>query len=41
MEGIYIIGEVRPKEEGVYLQTSGGTLTPLKAQGWVHFEGEN
>jgi thiamine-monophosphate kinase len=41
MEGIYIIGEVRPKEEGVYLQTSGGTLTPLKAQGWVHFEDEN
>jgi thiamine-monophosphate kinase len=40
MEGIYIIGEVRPMEEGLHLQTAEGTLTPLKAQGWVHFEGD-
>ena len=37
MDGIYIIGEIRPGEEGILLHTSGGTLVPLKAQGWVHF----
>jgi len=37
MDGIFIIGEIRPKDEGILLQTSGGSLVPLKAQGWVHF----
>lgn len=34
---IYIAGEIIPKEDGVKIQTSGGKLHDLYAQGWKHF----
>jgi len=34
---IYIAGEILNAEEGIKLNTKGGNLHPLKAQGWVHF----
>jgi len=36
LPGFYVIGEIRPKEEGILLQTSGGKFFPLEAQGWRH-----
>ena len=37
MPGVYIIGEIVEKEEGLTLHTTGGNIHPLKAQGWNHF----
>lgn len=37
LPGIYIIGEIRTEAEGVKLQTSGGNIYPITAQGWNHF----
>lgn len=37
MPGIYIIGEMVAREEGVMLQTSAGKLHALQARGWTHF----
>jgi len=37
MPGIYIMGEVVPKKDGVKLHTKGGNIHPLTAQGWNHF----
>jgi len=34
---IYIAGEILEAKDGIKLQTQGGNLHPLKAQGWVHF----
>ncbi len=34
---IYIAGEILEPEYGVKLQTKGGNLHPLTAQGWQHF----
>lgn len=34
---IYIAGEIMRAEDGVKLQTKGGNLHELKAQGWTHF----
>lgn len=34
---VYIAGEILQPEDGVKLNTKGGNLHPLKAQGWVHF----
>jgi len=34
---IYIAGEVLEAHEGIKLNTKGGNLHDLKAQGWVHF----
>ncbi len=34
---IYIMGEIVEKEEGIKLNTKGGNIHPIKAQGWVHF----
>lgn len=34
---IYIAGEILEAEYGIKLNTTGGNLHPLKAQGWVHF----
>lgn len=34
---IYIAGEIMRAEDGVKLNTKGGNLHTLKAQGWVHF----
>ena len=34
---IYIAGEIMRAEDGVQLQTKGGKLHELKAQGWTHF----
>ena len=38
MPGIYIIGEIKSKEFGKKLLTTGGHYHDLKAQGWNHFE---
>ena len=35
---IYIMGDVKPAEEGFTLRTKGGNIHPLKAQGWNHFK---
>lgn len=37
MPGAYIIGEIVPKEDGINLHTTGGSIHELKAQGWNHF----
>lgn len=37
LPGIYIIGEIRTEAEGLKLETSGGNLYPISAQGWNHF----
>jgi thiamine-monophosphate kinase len=34
---IYIAGEILDAKDGIKLQTQGGNMHPLKAQGWVHF----
>jgi len=34
---IYIAGEILEAKDGIRLQTKGGNLHPLKAQGWNHF----
>ena len=34
---IYIAGEILEPQHGVKLQTKGGNLHDLKAQGWQHF----
>ncbi len=34
---IYIAGEIMEAEHGIKLNTKGGNLHDLKAQGWVHF----
>lgn len=34
---IYIAGEILDGKDGIKLQTKGGNLHDLKAQGWVHF----
>ena len=34
---IYIAGEILQAKEGIKLNTKGGNLHDLKAQGWVHF----
>jgi thiamine-monophosphate kinase len=34
---IYIAGEIFEEKDGIRLQTKGGNLHPLKAQGWNHF----
>ena len=36
-EGISIIGEITETSKGMKLQTRGGSLYDLKAQGWVSF----
>jgi thiamine-monophosphate kinase len=36
---IYIAGEIFEEKDGIRLQTKGGNLHPLKAQGWNHFGG--
>ncbi len=38
MPGVYIIGDIVGKEDGIQLHTTGGNRHPLKAQGWNHFE---
>jgi thiamine-monophosphate kinase len=35
---IYIAGEIVAASDGIRLQTKGGHLHPLKAQGWRHFD---
>jgi thiamine-monophosphate kinase len=37
MPGVFIIGEMVEKDQGMMLQSSEGALHQLKAQGWVHF----
>ncbi len=37
LPGIYIMGEMIKKKEGVKLHTKGGNLHDIKAQGWKHF----
>jgi thiamine-monophosphate kinase len=34
---IYIAGEIMEAKDGIKLNTKGGNLHALKAQGWVHF----
>lgn len=34
---IYIAGEILDAKDGIRLNTKGGNLHPLKAQGWQHF----
>lgn len=36
---IYIAGEILEAKDGIKLNTKGGNLHDLKAQGWVHFGG--
>ncbi|MEP7322138.1 MAG: thiamine-phosphate kinase [Saprospiraceae bacterium] len=36
LPGYYVIGEIRPPEEQLLLQTTGGKFVPLEAQGWKH-----
>jgi len=38
MPGAYIIGEITDREDGIKLHSSGGSIHPLKAQGWDHFD---
>jgi thiamine-monophosphate kinase len=38
---IYIAGEILEEKDGIRLQTKGGNLHPLKAQGWNHFGDNN
>jgi len=35
---IYIAGEIVPKEDGLKLNTTGGNLHEIPAQGWKHFK---
>ena len=34
---ITVIGHITKKDQGINLVGKGNTLTPLKAQGWNHF----
>ena len=34
---ITVIGHITKKDQGINLVGNGNTLTPLKAQGWNHF----
>lgn len=34
---ISIIGYVKPADDGLFVETRGGTLAEIKAQGWNHF----
>ncbi|MDP2422965.1 MAG: thiamine-phosphate kinase [Bacteroidales bacterium] len=36
--GVTIIGHITDEEDGVQLVTSGGSLVPIKAQGWNHMK---
>lgn len=36
LPGFYVIGEIRPIEDKIVLQTTGGKFLPLEAQGWRH-----
>ena len=38
---IYIAGEIVPKEDGLKLNTTGGNLHEIPAQGWKHFKPGN
>ena len=35
---LYIMGDIVDKKDGINLQTKGGKIHPIKAQGWQHFE---
>ena len=35
--GVYIMGEIVDAKDGIKLNTKGGNLHDLKAQGWKHF----
>jgi len=37
MADIYIMGEIKDPSEGIKMQTKGGNIHTLKAQGWKHF----
>jgi thiamine-monophosphate kinase len=37
MPDLYIAGEIVPQEDGVKLNSKGGKLHNLTAQGWQHF----
>ena len=37
LPSVFIIGEILAKDQGIVLQTSGGNLHKLTAQGWTHF----
>jgi len=37
LPGIYIMGEIVDKKDGIKLHTKGGNIHPIKAQGWKHF----
>lgn len=37
MPGVYIIGEIVDKKDGITLHTTGNNIHPLQAQGWEHF----
>jgi len=39
MPDIYIAGEMVPKEDGIMLNSKGGKLHAITAQGWKHFDG--
>lgn len=38
MPDVYIAGEITPAEDGILLNTKGGNLHPITAQGWKHFK---
>jgi thiamine-monophosphate kinase len=38
---LYIAGEITEAKDGIKLNTKGGNLHDLKAQGWVHFGANN
>jgi thiamine-monophosphate kinase len=40
MPDIYIAGEIVPKADGILLNSKGGKLHPIKAQGWKHFNND-
>ncbi len=40
MPGVYLIGDILDKKEGINLHSSGGNIYPLEAQGWQHFKAE-
>ena len=41
MPDIYIAGEIIPAEDGIKLNTKGGNLHDITAQGWKHFGNKN
>lgn len=38
LPGVYIMGDIVDKKDGIRLHTKGGNIHPIKAQGWQHFE---